>query len=231
MQDTQGLDVEAPVQQEANGIAGEIIELVGFLRRFASMVTGGDNAAKLHGAANLIEDLVDALDRERKESHDVEARLNQIVSDAEARLDQNVRAHAIAQAEIDSARTELSALQDEMSEQKRRADAAHESVFNEAQVQSLRADAAERRLRETTDELTKLQASMGEIGKNLVVLPVSTMAALRGQFEFLGRQFGLAGDATSQAMCEVGACTIAEAVEDRLRQTDTVTGPTLASGL
>jgi chromosome segregation ATPase len=203
MQNTHALEVDASREVEADGIANEIDDLVGFLRRFASMMSGGENYDKLHGAANLIEDLVDALDRERKE-----------VRDVEAQLDQRIRAQAAAQAEIGNAKAELNVLQNEMADQRHRAALAHEAVFNEAQVQSLRADAAERQLREATDEFVKLQAGMAEIGKTLLVVPVSTMDALRAQFEFLGRQFALAGDATSQAMCEVGACTIAEAVED-----------------
>jgi chromosome segregation ATPase len=209
MQNTQALEADASQEVEANGIVNEIDDLVAFLRRFASMMTGGDTADKLHGAANLIEDLVVALDRERKEFRDVEAR-----------LDQQIHAHAAAQAEIGNAKAELGVLQNEMAEQKRKAEEAHEAVFNEAQVQSLRADASERKLREATNELAQLQASIAEIGKKFVVLPISTMDALRAQFEFLGRQFGAAGDATSRAMCEVGACTIAEAVEDGLTQPD-----------
>jgi chromosome segregation ATPase len=208
MQDMQALKVDASNESEANDIANDIADLVGFLRRFASMISGGENADKLQDAAALIEDLVDALDRERKEFRDVETRLMQ-----------NVRAHAAAQVEIGSAKAELSVLQNEMAEQQRKAAADRNAIFNEAQEQSLRGDKAERLLREANDELQQLRTKFSEIGQSFAILPVSTMDALRAQFEFLGRQFGRMGDATSQAMCEVGACTISEAVADSLKQT------------
>jgi chromosome segregation ATPase len=208
MQDMQARKVDASAKPDVDDIAAEIDDLVGFLRRFASMITGGDNAARLHGAANLIEDLVDALGRERKEFHDVEARLTQ-----------NVLAQAAAQVEIGSAKAALSVLQNEMAEQKRKAAVAYDAVFNEAQAQSLRGDKAERQLRDATKELEQLQTKLAEMGQSHLLLPAATLDALRAQFEFLGRQFARAGDATSQAMCEVGVCTIAEAMADSRKQT------------
>src|SRR5687767_2576831 len=96
-------EVDASAEPAATDIANKIANLVGFLRRFASMISGGDNADRLQDAAALIEDLVDALDRERKEFRDVDTRLMQ-----------TVRAHAVAQVEIGSATAELSVLQNEM---------------------------------------------------------------------------------------------------------------------
>jgi chromosome segregation ATPase len=202
------LEVDASAEPAATDIANKIANLVGFLRRFASMISGGDNADRLQDAAALIEDLVDALDRERKEFRDVDTRLMQ-----------TVRAHAVAQVEIGSATAELSVLQNEMAEQRRKATADHAAIFGESQEQSARADKAERLLRETTDELVQLRTKLSEIGQSFVVLPVATMDALRAQFEFLGREFGKAGDMTSQAMCEIGACTISEAVAGSLKET------------
>ena len=208
MANTQALDVGASHEADADDIANEIDGLVGFLRRFASMISGGDNADKLHGAANLIEDLVEALDRERKQLRDVEARLNQ-----------NVRAYAVAQVEIGSVKAEHGVLQSEMAEQKRKAAVAYEAVFGEAQAQSLRGDKAERQLREATDELQQLRTRLSEIGESYLLLPLATLDALRAQFAFLGREFARFGDATSQAMCEVGACTIAEAIDESRKRT------------
>ena len=202
------LKVDASDEPEANDIANEIADLVGFLRRFASMISGGENADKLQDSAALIEALVDALDRERRELRDVETRLNQ-----------TVRAHASAQVEIGGVKAELSGLQSEMAEQRRNAATAHDAVFTEALEQSLRGDKAERMLREANDEMQQLRMQLAEIGQSFALLPVATMDALRAQFEFLGRQFGRMGDATSQAMCEVGACTISEAVAASLNQT------------
>jgi DNA repair exonuclease SbcCD ATPase subunit len=211
------LTVDASAEPNANDTADAIAELVAFMRRFASMLSG-QNADKLQDAADLIEDLLDALDRERKEFRDVEARLMQ-----------NIRAHASAQVEIGSAKAELSVLQTEMTEQKRKATVAHDALFGEAQAQSSRADKAERELRSISDELVQLRTKLSEIGQNYVVLPVATLDALRTQFEFLGRQFGKAGDATSQAMCEIGACRISDAVADSLQET-TAAGRAVASG-
>jgi hypothetical protein len=108
-----------------------------------------------------------------------------------------------------------------MAEQRRKAAVAHDAVFGEAQAQSLRGDRAERQLRDATAELEQLREKLAEIGQSCLILPVATMDALRAQFEFLGRQFARAGDTTSQAMCEVGVCTIGEAVADSRKQTQT----------
>jgi hypothetical protein len=198
---------DASAEPSANDTADAIAELVAFLRRFGSMLSG-QNADKLRDAADLIEDLLEALDRERKEFRDVEARLTQ-----------HIRAHASAQVEIGSAKAELSVLQAEIAEQKRKASVAHDAVFGEAQAQAARADKAERELRNISDELVQLRTKLSKIGQSYAVLPVATLDALRTQFEFLGRQFGKAGDATSQAMCEIGACKISDAVADSLKET------------
>ena len=172
-------------------------ETVDFLRRLASMMSGGKNAEMLQGAAGIIEALTSrAITAERlcSEQQDERARNHELREAAE-----------IAAENLNS---EAAALKAQLTDAARQAEIDRASFSEEAHRLSARAEDAESRLAKVNAELDELRTPFAELSDTVVAVPTEQLRLARAQFDFLADGFAKNGDVISQTICEIGSCAI-----------------------
>jgi chromosome segregation ATPase len=172
-------------------------ETVDFLRRLASMMSGGKNAEMLLGAAGIIEALTDraaAAERLCSEQRDERERNNQLREAAE------------------NLSSEAASLRAQLSDAARQAEIDRASFTEEAHRLSARAEDAESRLAKVNAELDELRTPFAELSDTVVAVPTEQLRLARAQFDFLADGFAKNGDVISQTICEIGRCAIEQAL-------------------
>jgi chromosome segregation ATPase len=196
-------------------------ETVAFLRRLSSLISVGQNAARLRDAAALIEQL--------SERAGTAERLLQ-----QQRQTSNTYIELCSAYEtvIDGLKSETIALGTRL-DQKTQAAATERADFeNEVRRLSLRIAQAETERTATAAELEALRAAFAAIGDSSVVVPIVTLHSLRTQFEFLSDEFAKKGDVISRVMSDIGRCAIDQVIADALAESEAANpGVQMLSGL
>jgi len=180
---------------------GENAETVDFLRRLASMMSGGKNAEMLLGAASMIEALssrATTAERHYSEQQDEHEKSNELRQAAETAAD-NLNA-------------EIASLKAQLAEAARQAEIDRASFDEEEHRLSTKAEDAEARLAKVNAELDELRTPFAELSDTVVAVPTEQLRLARAQFDFLADGFARHGDVISQTICEIGRCAIEQAL-------------------
>ncbi len=176
-------------------------ESAAFLRRFADVMSGGANAARLNEAAEAIEGLCErlagALELARQET-ELRATYQNLCEAAESTAGQLA-------AEIASLKQQLAVQQEQQ-----RLMQAHLVEVNRGLLDRLSQSEAE--LQSRCDDLSAVQAELEELRSSNLAAPQETMMAAREQFQSLADECERRGDVISTVMCEVGMSLIDQAM-------------------
>ncbi len=180
-------------------------EIIDFLQRLASMLSGGRNAEMLQEAASMIEALTrraiaaEQLNHDQQEDH--------------AR---NLEQRETAELSSDKLMTEIAALKAELAESTRRSES--ERTFFAEEVRRLQAglENAEVLLGNADAELDELREPVAGIDNSIAIVPVESLQLARTQFDFLATGFAKNGDVISQTICQIGACAIDKALSGNM---------------
>jgi chromosome segregation ATPase len=179
----------------------ETAETVDFLRRLASMMSGGNNAEMLLDAAAMIEALAGrAMTAERLYGEQRDERENSNDS------------RQVAEIAADNLSSEIASLQARLAEAIRQAEIDRASFAEEEHRLSARAEDAEARLAKVNAELDELRTPFAELSDTVVAVPTEQLRLVRAQFDFLADGFARNGDVISQTICEIGRCAIEQAL-------------------
>jgi DNA repair exonuclease SbcCD ATPase subunit len=176
-------------------------DIIDFLRKLASMLTGGRNAVMLLEAAQAIEAqaeraiAVELLHQERQADH--------------AR---NLELREQAQLASDRLMIEVTALKAQLAESERRAESERTFFAEEVRHLQARLEDANAQLAETSAELDELRKPVTVIDHSIAIVPVDSLQLARTQFDFLAAGFARNGDVISQTICQIGACAIDKAL-------------------
>jgi DNA repair exonuclease SbcCD ATPase subunit len=176
-------------------------EIIDFLRRLASMLTGGRNAEMLLEAAQAIEALAQrALAAERlyeaqQEDHARNLELREV---SELASDQLI-------AEVASLKTRIA--ESAQQTERERTGFAEATRRLEAELEVARAQLAQ-----ASAELDELREAATAIDHSIAIVPVESLQLARTQFDFLAAGFARNGDVISQTICQIGACAIDKAL-------------------
>ena len=176
-------------------------ETVGFLRRMASMISGGRNAEMLLHAAATIETLT-----QRAMSAE------QLYRDQQDQSARNVELRRLAELAAEKRLAETESLRAQLAEVARQALLERAGFEEESRRLQARATGAEARLAEATAELDELRASIDSLNESVITVPIEALRLARAQFDFLSNGFARSGDIISQTICEIGGCTIDQAL-------------------
>jgi hypothetical protein len=176
-------------------------ETVDFLRRMASMISGGRNGEMLLHAAAMIESLTRRAVSAEQLYHDQQ--------DESAR---NVERREVAELATDNLLAETEALRKQLADIARLALQERGRFEEESRRLRARAADAEARLAETTAELDELRASVDAFSESVIAVPIEALRLARAQFDFLAEGFARNGDVISRTICEIGGCTIDQAL-------------------
>ena len=174
-------------------------EIIDFLRRLASMLTGGRNAEMLLEAAQAIEALAQrALAAERL----YEAQQEDHARNLELR---EVSELASDQLEVASLKTRIA--ESAQQTERERTGFAEATRRLEAELEVARAQLAH-----ASAELDELREAATAIDHSIAIVPVESLQLARTQFDFLAAGFARNGDVISQTICQIGACAIDKAL-------------------
>jgi hypothetical protein len=180
---------------------GENAETVDFLRRLASMMSGGKNAEMLLGAASMIEALsgrATTAERHYSEQQDEHEKSNELRQAAETAAD--------------NLNSEIASLKAQLAEAARQAEIDRASFAEEEHRLSTKAEDAEARLAKVNAELDELRTPFAELSDTVIAVPTEVLRLARAQFDFLADGFARHGDVISQTICEIGRCAIEQAL-------------------
>jgi hypothetical protein len=176
-------------------------ETVDFLRRLASMMSGGKNAEMLLGAAGIIEALTDRA-----------AMAERLCSEQRDEFERNNRLREAAAIATENLNSEAASLRAQLADADRQAEIDRASFTEEARRLSARAEDAESRLAKVNAELDELRTPFAELSQTVVAVPIDQLRLARTQFDFLANGFAKNGDVISQTICEIGRCAIEQAL-------------------
>jgi DNA repair exonuclease SbcCD ATPase subunit len=183
-------------------------EIIDFLRRLASMLTGGRNAEMLLEAAQAIEALAQrALAAERlyeaqQEDHARNLELREV---SELASDQLIAEVASLKAQLAESAQQTERERTDFAEATHRLEAELEDA--KAQLKHVKAQLAH-----ASAELDELRTPATAIDHSIAIVPVESLQLARNQFDFLAAGFARAGDVISQTICQIGACAIDKAL-------------------
>jgi chromosome segregation ATPase len=179
----------------------ENAETVDFLRRLASMMSGGKNAEMLLGAASVIEALSSrAMTAER------------LYSEQQDEREKSNELRQVAEIAADNLNSEIASLKAQLAEAARQAEIDRASFAEEEHRLSAKAEDAEARLAKVNAELDELRTPFAELSDTVVAVPTEQLRLARAQFDFLADGFARNGDVISQTICEIGRCAIEHAL-------------------
>jgi hypothetical protein len=196
---------------EALPSTNETNEVVEFLRRLASVLSGGHNAEMLLEAATMIEAL-------SGRATSAELRL-------QAQLEDNARHLELRElAELASYNllTEVNSLKAQLAESEARAETERTYFAEESRRLAALADEAKGMVAESNDRLLRVNAEIEvlrelppvAIDESIAIVPIESLQLARTQFGYLARGFAKNGDVVSQTICEIGARAIDKALAD-----------------
>lgn len=192
-----------------------IAETLDFLRRLASMMSGGRNAEMLLQAATHIETLGRrALSAE------------QLFHAQQEECAENVALRKVAELAAGRLTIEVDGLKAELLAHARLAEAEHLRQAEETQhltEETLRLNVliedasvliedAEARLARANAEIDGLRSALTARSAATVAVPVHTLRLARAQFNHLAHGFARSGDLISQTICEIGGSAIDQAI-------------------
>lgn len=179
----------------------ENAETVDFLRRLASMMSGGKNAEMLLGAASMIEALAGrATTAER------------LCSEQQDEREKSNELRQVAEIAADNLNSEIASLKAQLAEAARQAEIDRAFFAEEEHRLSTKAEDAEARLAKVNAELDELRTPFAELSDTVVAVPTEQLRLARAQFDFLADGFARNGDVISQTICEIGRCAIEHAL-------------------
>jgi hypothetical protein len=195
-------------------------EVVDFLRRLASMLTGGRNAEMLLGAADIIEQLTrraataEQSFREQQGDHARNLELREVAELASHNLAAEVNA---LKAQLDA---EVNALKAQLAESEAKAETERGYFAEESSRLVGLADEAKAKIAESNDRLLRVNAEIEElrnpptttIDESIAIVPIESLQLARTQFGYLAQGFAKNGDVVSQTICEIGARAIDKAL-------------------
>jgi DNA repair exonuclease SbcCD ATPase subunit len=178
-------------------------EIIDFLRRLSSMLTGGANADMLSRAASAIEALTRraiAAEQLLREQQDEHAR--------------NVELREVVELASDNLLAETRSLKAQLAESERRAESERMSAAEDVRRLQAGLEDAKARLAKVNAELDALREPMTAIDDSIAIVPVDSLQLARAQFDFLAASFAKNNDVISQTICQIGACAIDKALSD-----------------
>lgn len=194
-----------------------IAETVSFLRRFASMISVGQNAAYLNQAAMLIETLstrATEAERATAEQQAVTATYSDMCKAYEVVVDRQ-------RAEAATLEARVARLTDEGAAERARLTGEAERLGEQlARAQAERTAAA--------DSLADLTARYATLGETSVIVSVAALQAVRAQFDSLADEFARHGDVIALAMSDAGRCTVDEMIDANRTEPLLPLGPEIA---
>jgi small-conductance mechanosensitive channel len=184
-------------------------EAVDFLRRLASMLSGGRNAEMLLEAATMIETL-------SQRATSAEQRLQEQQED-NAR---NLELREVAEVASDNLAAEVNSLKARLAESEAKAEAERNYFAEESRRLATLADEAKGMVAESNDRLLRVNAEIEvlrnplpvAIDESIAIVPVEPLQLARTQFGYLAEGFARNGDVVSQTICEIGARAIDKAL-------------------
>jgi len=174
-------------------------EIIDFLRRLASMLTGGRNAEMLLEAAQAIEALAQrALAAER---------LYEAQQEDHAR---NLELREVS--ELASDQLEVASLKTRIAESAQQAERERTGFAEATRRLEAELEVARAQLAQASAELDELREAATAIDHSIAIVPVESLQLARTQFDFLAAGFARNGDVISQTICQIGACAIDKAL-------------------
>jgi seryl-tRNA synthetase len=191
-----------PPNKDSDGV-------VDFLRRLASMLSGGRNAEMLLEAATTIEALTrraavaEQRFQEQQEDH---------AENLELRKAAELASHNLV--------TEVSSLKAQLAESEATAEKERSYFAQEFGRLTALADEANTRVLEANDRILRVNAEIEElrdpapaaIDDSIAIVPLESLQLARTQFGYLAQGFAKNGDVVSQTICEIGARAIDKAL-------------------
>jgi len=184
-------------------------EVVDFLRRLASMLSGGRNAEMLLEAATMIEVLTRraaTAEQSFQEQQDDHAR--------------NLELREVAELASDNLVAEVNALKAHIAELEAKAEKERTDFAEETSRLSALSEEARAKIAESNDRLLRVNAEIEEprnpppaaIDESIAIVPIESLQLARTQFGYLARDFAKNGDVVSLTICEIGARAIDKAL-------------------
>jgi TolA-binding protein len=229
------MPMSAPVYSQPSNAHQEVVD---FLRRLSSMLTGGRNAEMLQQAAATIEALsrrassAEQLFHDQQEEH---ARNTELREVAELASDNLMTEVDSLKAEIDLLNAQLQERQQQLDERQQQLEerqqqlderqqqledrqSQHEIDRNHFAEEALRqqamAEISEAKLAEVHAEIEELRKPPppAPFDDSIAVVTVQSLQLARTQFDYLAKGFADKGDIVSLTICEIGARTIDKAL-------------------
>jgi len=176
-------------------------EIIDFLRRLTSMLTGGRNAEMLLEAAQAIEALAQrALAAER---------LYEAQQEDHAR---NLELREVSELASDQLIAEVASLKTRIAESAQQAERERTGFAEATRRLEAELEVARAQLAQASAELDELREAATAIDHSIAIVPVESLQLARTQFDFLAAGFARNGDVISQTICQIGACAIDKAL-------------------
>ena len=176
-------------------------EIIDFLRRLTSMLTGGRNAEMLLEAAQAIEALAQrALAAER---------LYEAQQEDHAR---NLELREVSELASDQLIAEVASLKTRIAESAQQAERERTGFAEATRRLEAELEVARAQLAQASAELDELREAATAIDHSIAIVPVESLQLARTQFDFLAAGFARSGDVISQTICQIGACAIDKAL-------------------
>jgi len=184
-------------------------ETVEFLRRLASMLSGGRNAEMLLEAATIIEELSQRA-----------TLAEQHFSEQQEDHAKNLELREVAELASGNLVAEVTLLKTQLAEIEARADKERNDSAEEARRLATLAEDANARVSEANDRLLRVNAEIEElrnppqtaIDESIAIVPIESLQLARTQFGYLAQGFAKNGDVVSLTICEIGARAIDKAL-------------------
>jgi predicted ABC-type transport system involved in lysophospholipase L1 biosynthesis ATPase subunit len=172
----------------------EINEIIDFLRRLASMLSGGHNAEMLLVAAKMIEELSGRA-----------TTVGQRLQEQQEDNSRNLELREVAELASYNLVAEVNSLKAQLAESEAKAETERNYFAEESRRLAALADEARGVVAESNDRLLRVNAEID-------VLRNESLQLARTQFGYLAQGFAKNGDVVSQTICEIGARAIDKAL-------------------
>jgi hypothetical protein len=173
-----------------------------FLRRLASMMSGGRNAEMLLTAASTIEELSERA-----------ARADLLCLTRQDEVAENVAARKVAEIAATDLTAEVQALKAQLGREAEQAENDRLRLASEAlRLQELAND-AQVQLSALLAERQALQASVAITERTLLATQMQSLLLARTQFDTLADGFARDGDVISLTIAEIGGCAVDKALQ------------------
>ena len=187
----------------------ETNEVIDFLRRLASMLSGGRNAETLSVAATMIEELsgrAASAEQSLREQQEDNAR--------------NLELREVAKLASYNLVAEVNSLKAQLAESEAKVETERNYFAEESRRLAALADEARGVVAESNDRLLRVNAEIEvlrnpqpvAIDESIAIVPIESLQLARTQFGYLAQGFAKNGDVVSQTICEIGARAIDKAL-------------------